>query len=152
MKKDRREYFRERYRKRYKKTCVKKPDPVPHVLIQVPDKDVVWEHERELFNVVEKFGLELHFLIYSNSSSADIAPPGKCLIGKKCFVYHENRVKGYHIIKGVEKRSAFKCALSGRLFPPGWYMVRTGKFYELDLKISKIHFSDGNFTYCIDIG
>lgn len=54
------------------------------------------------------------------------------LPGGKCYITWRGQVRGYHIIKGVSYFAReWQCSTSTRVWPPGLYIQRTGRFFKV---------------------
>ena len=54
--------------------------------------------------------------------------------GDKCFVVHDGEVLGFHYVDGVKQMDGFKCQTTGKWWPKGFYIQRSGKFHPLKKK------------------
>jgi hypothetical protein len=53
-------------------------------------------------------------------------------IGDKCFVVHDGKVRGWMEIVGIKETDGFTCTTTGRFWPKGIYIQRSGEFNEVD--------------------
>ena len=51
--------------------------------------------------------------------------------GDRMFVVHNGFVRGWMKIVGVDSRDGFTCATTGREWPAGCYIARSGKFHGI---------------------
>ena len=90
------------------------------ISITVPQKEAdIWRRENS--EAIKK-NMDLYFkvpFIPKNSNPGD-----------KCFVIINNRIEGYHIIKGFDRRSELECEITGREWGPGNYIVRKAKTWK----------------------
>ena len=54
--------------------------------------------------------------------------------GDRCYVTWWDYVRGYMIIKDVQRRE-FACSTTGAQWSIGWYMERTGEFFRVEEKL-----------------
>ncbi len=53
--------------------------------------------------------------------------------GDRCFLVHDGRVRGWMAIVGLEDRAEpFTCSTTGRTWPAGKYIQRSGPFHKVD--------------------
>lgn len=52
-------------------------------------------------------------------------------VGDRCYVVHNNKIRGYMIISGFSEQS-FTCQTTGKKFNGTKFIQRTGKFHEID--------------------
>jgi hypothetical protein len=87
------------------------------IIITIP-KDTPWhEYEQELKAAEE--GAILNFKI-PNMPKEQV---------RRCYVAYCDVVVGYHDVKEVGWKLGFTCSTTGRVWPSGCYVQRTGKFH-----------------------
>lgn len=53
--------------------------------------------------------------------------------GDRCFIVHDGRVRGWMKITGLEDRDKpWVCSTTGKTWPPGKYIQRSGAFHKVD--------------------
>jgi len=91
--------------------------------ITVP-KDVNWEDYQEELIEVEDGSSVMNYRLPFNC---------KANSGDRCFVVHNGKVRGWQEIVGVEHHPAgFTCSTTGKQWPAGFYLQRSGKFHPVD--------------------
>ena len=94
------------------------------IMITIP-KSILWsDYEKELKKAEE--GEIMNFKV-SNFP--------KTSVGSKCYVVHDNQIKGYMIICGLSEKE-FDCTTTHKRWN-GKFIERTGKFYHIDPKPMK---------------
>lgn len=61
--------------------------------------------------------------------------PKRVRVGDICYIVNDGRVRGFHVVCGVGYQDGFECSTTGEHWRAGWYIQRTGKFYECDFKM-----------------
>lgn len=51
------------------------------------------------------------------------------VLGSRCYIVWNGRIRGWLSIVGCKKREAFVCESTGRQWPEGWYLIRVPPFY-----------------------
>lgn len=51
--------------------------------------------------------------------------------GDRCYIVYDGQVRGWHNIIWAGKRKAFRCQVTGTVWPEGEYIQRAGKFHEI---------------------
>lgn len=85
-------------------------------------KTVEWsDYEQELLTVANGEA-DMFFRVPKHFKSAEP--------GDRCYITHKGIVRGYMIIKGIERHElSFTCMFTGKQWPPGTYVKRSGPFY-----------------------
>jgi hypothetical protein len=92
------------------------------ILITLPAKTKWTEYEKELAAVADGKTV-MNFRIPSW--------PKKSTAGDKCFVCHRGIIKGYMIIHSFVSQLGFTCSTTGKVWPGGHFVRRTGVFTYL---------------------
>ncbi len=88
-----------------------------NIAITIP-KSISWkEYERELEQALK--GSYLNFKVNKL--------PLNCKKGDKCYIVHDNKIRGYMLVSGFA-RDSFTCTTTGKKWE-GNFIQRTGKFY-----------------------
>jgi predicted RNA-binding protein with PUA-like domain len=59
--------------------------------------------------------------------------PGEMKPGDKCYLVHDGRVRGWMAIVGlVDAKSDWRCETTGKVWPAGKYIQRSGEFHKVD--------------------
>ncbi len=57
----------------------------------------------------------------------------KIELGARCFLCWRGKVRGWMRVTGIDNRLAgFKCQTTGKMWPPGTYIQRSGEFYKVE--------------------
>lgn len=92
-------------------------------VVTVP-KTVKWiEYQRELLAVVAN-GAVLNFRVHGF--------PKDMRKGDRCYVVHDGQVRGWMRITDLTQHSGFTCTTTGREWPAGKYIQRSGEFHPID--------------------
>jgi hypothetical protein len=92
------------------------------IIITIPSSITNWFKECQ--EVEKDENLELRYHVR--------ALPKKCKVGDKCFVIQNGFIRGYHIISKLDYVHSFVCSTTGKKWGAGYYIIRKGKFYELN--------------------
>jgi len=95
------------------------------ILTTLPSRIDWADYEKELQDV-EKKGLVMNFRVPSL--------PARCSKGDRCYLVHRGEIVGWMMICGFQL-GAFKCQTTGREWPEGNYVQRSGPFHRLKKKI-----------------
>jgi len=92
-------------------------------IITIP-KTIKWQdYEKELEAVFTGGGVLSYRLPFKVNASP----------GDRCYVVWNGRVRGWMEIVGpVQWTNGFTCEITGKLWPPGWFLNRAGKFHKVD--------------------
>jgi hypothetical protein len=93
------------------------------IAITIPKSDD-WEEWLLECKKVEQSNEELRFRVG--------VLPKKAVKGDKCFVVHDSYIRGYHVISDVGYRNTFICSTTGQKWEAGNYIIRKGKFHEIE--------------------
>lgn len=86
---------------------------------------VPWEEYEEELRNAEEENLNLNFRVPHF--------PKKLKRGDRCYIVWKGKVRGWmYIVKTVEYENYWICHSTGRMWPKGKYIVRSGKFYEVE--------------------
>lgn len=102
-------------------TKFKNYDDYKDIIITIPAK-IKWEDYEEELKKVENGQEILNFKV-SNF-------PNKTTSGKKCYLLHDGKIKGYMFITGMKEQEFF-CSTTGKKWK-GKFIQRSGKFYKLE--------------------
>lgn len=58
--------------------------------------------------------------------------PKKLRAGERCFVLHDGFLRGFHYVKKISYSCGLKCEVAGKSWPEGYYLVRSGRFFQLE--------------------
>lgn len=93
-------------------------------LITVP-KTIDWDDYCKEMRLVEDDSHVMNYRVHYF--------PQEMQAGDRCFICHEGKVRGWMRIVGMENaRTAWKCSTTGRPWPAGKYIQRSGPFHEVD--------------------
>lgn len=95
------------------------------IVITLPQK-IEWEdYQSELDDVADGSGV-LNYRIPGTSFTLN---PGQ---GNRCYLVWRGKVRGWMLITGIDcKADGFTCQTTGRWWPPGVYIQRSGPFHRL---------------------
>ena len=98
---------------------------VMDIIICIP-RSVPWsEYQKEL----DKVATGKYLLNYRVSKK-----PQKLNVGDRCYIIHNNILKGWMKVVGINKCSEFTCNTTGKKWSEGWYIQRTGEFHPVEPK------------------
>jgi hypothetical protein len=92
------------------------------IIITLPAK-IKWEDYQQELNAVRDKSAVLNFRVPSL--------PKESGIGAKCYLVHRGQVVGFMLLSGLVEHQGFTCETSGKYWPAGKYLQRTGPFYKL---------------------
>lgn len=52
--------------------------------------------------------------------------------GDRWFVLWNGYVRGWMSVTGVVQIGQFQCTTTGKVWPPGWYIKRSGQFHHIE--------------------
>lgn len=93
------------------------------IIVTVP-KSVSWDDYLKELEAVKDGSQTMYFKVPTL--------PVESEIGRKCYIVHDGRVRGFMII--VEMRiipCAWRCSTTGKVWDAGSYIGRSGPFYQL---------------------
>lgn len=94
---------------------------MPDIVMTIP-KSISWEdYEREILAAGQHMVMN-----YRVPNRPKIEP------GERCYIVHHGVVRGYMNVVGVAFRPGFYCTTTGRYWPEGWYVQRSGQFFKID--------------------
>ena len=109
--------------------------------ITVP-RDIPWEEYEEELATVADGSQEMLFRLSGH--------PRRISVGDRCYVCHRGFIRGWMTITGIEDSPAgFICTTTGKRWPPGIYLKRSGEFHYLKAKVPMAGFQ--GFKYIDEI-
>jgi hypothetical protein len=91
--------------------------------ITVP-KTTKWEDYQEELDVVSDYSHTINYHIPHF--------PRDMQIGDRCFIVWNGKVRGWMEIVDLQEIDAWTCNTTGRQWPAGRYIVRSGPFHPVD--------------------
>ena len=92
-------------------------------IITVP-KTTEWNDYQKEIDLVEDFS---HIMNYRVPHF-----PKDMKVGDRCFVLWNGKVRGWMEICDLQETGSWECASTGKQWPAGKYIVRSGPFYIVD--------------------
>ena len=87
-------------------------------------KEIEWENYKKELEAAEN-GFILNFRVPRHIKN--VKP------GDRCYLVWRGKVRGYHIVSGLfYSQNSWGCTTTKRQWPPGKYVQRSGKFFEID--------------------
>ena len=96
-----------------------------NTIITLPSK-IKWEDYEKELDKVKNFEENMFFKVPTK--------PKQLNIGDKCYLVHQGFVKGWMQVMGIWKIE-FDCTTTGKKWPAGIYIARSGPFHELKTPI-----------------
>lgn len=90
-------------------------------IITIP-QTIKWMDYMEEVNAVEDGKMVMNYRLPHKPSAQ---------VGDRCFIVWFGRVRGWMQIVGVGPRHGFACETTGKVWPDGWYIQRSGEFHIL---------------------
>jgi len=88
-------------------------------IITIP-KTISWEDYVKELDAVKDFNQEMNYKLPFK--------PKELIAGDRCFVTWNGKVRGWMFITKVSRKDAFTCSTTGKEWPAGWYISRSGPF------------------------
>lgn len=93
-------------------------------MVTVPKKTKWEEYQKELDAVSDKTEEMRYKTRYF---------PKDMSVGDRCYIVHDGQVRGWmEITDLLDEPEGFTCTTTGKEWPPGKYIVRSGTFHEED--------------------
>jgi hypothetical protein len=92
-------------------------------VITVP-KTVLWEDYLEEVRDAAEWQEVLNFRVRGF--------PKEMQVGDRCYIVHNGKVRGWMEICGLAVRDGFRCHTTGKDWPAGKYIQRSGQFHFVD--------------------
>lgn len=91
-------------------------------IITLP-KTVKWEYYQKELNACADWSTEMSYRLRYRPKAA---------IGDRCFVLWNGKIRGWMKVVIVHQSPEFKCSTTGKIWPRGWYITRSGPFNLVD--------------------
>ncbi|MCK5616412.1 hypothetical protein KAR91_81875 [Candidatus Pacearchaeota archaeon] len=91
-------------------------------IITIPKK-IKWDEYKKELDACEKYNTVI--LKYRLSFNP------KVIKNEKCYIVHDGFIRGYHYVYDVNYQEGFNCHTTGKYWPEGWYIQRSGKFNKI---------------------
>lgn len=93
------------------------------IIICIP-KNIPWsEYQKEL----DKVANGSYVLNYRVAKK-----PQNLNVGDRCYIVHDNILKGWMNVVGINRCFDFTCTTTGKEWGEGWYIQRSGKFNAVE--------------------
>jgi len=93
-------------------------------IITIP-KTIKWEEYSKELKSVESRDSVLNYRVSQF--------PKKMAVGDLCYLLWDGKVRGWMEIVGLKsKKDPWKCTTTGKFWPPGKYLQRSGPFHKID--------------------
>jgi hypothetical protein len=93
------------------------------IMITIP-RSVDWEEWLAEVEYATENGLDLYWRVAK--------APKNCEVGDLCFIVSRMRVRGFLMVTGfVSLTEPFTCEFTGKVWPPGEYILRQGPFVPM---------------------
>lgn len=92
-------------------------------IITVP-KTTPWEEYQQELDAVSDGSCTMNYRVPYK--------PKEMKAGDRCFVTWNGKVRGWMKITDIWNSDGFTCTTTGKVWPAGWYVSRSGKFNVTD--------------------
>jgi hypothetical protein len=92
------------------------------ICITIP-KTTKWSDYQKELKTVEDWSHEMNYKIPT--------VPNDVSKGDRCYICHDGYIKGWMVITNISNRDGFTCTTTGKNWPEGFYVSRSGPFHYL---------------------